>query len=166
MGYDILILVLQLVMLGTTVERKKLDASESASAGQDERREEDRQDHDSEERGVRRSSEGVEGTEGIQLRSLSSRSERTEGGEDEDRDETTGANESTAHEHPGDAFYSGRYMIADIHVVNMIREQWRQTQPSVTGNDNDRSMRAAAAAELARRRLRFRIRIGGRDYGS
>ncbi|KAL8718520.1 MAG: hypothetical protein Q9225_004350 [Loekoesia sp. 1 TL-2023] len=164
-AYDLLILVLQLVMLGVTVEKKNMDVSETVSAGGSERRrEEERQDHDFEERGVRRSEEGMQG---IEMQSLRPRAEgRTGGEEDGGRSELLAMNESTGHEYPGDAFYSGQFIVANIDIVNTVREQWRQAHPSATGSSRDRSMGAAAAAQLARRRLRFRIRIGGRDYGS
>lgn len=160
-GYDLLVLALQLVMLGVTVEKKKLDAPEGGGGS----REEEGQDHDAEERGTRRSQEGFEG---IELRSLGpAPGVRTGGEQDAERDgllEET--QEGTASEHPGDAFYSGQHIIANIHIADTIREQWGQTSPTKTGSSGNESMAAAATAELARRRFRFRIRIGGRDYGS
>ncbi|KAL8940777.1 MAG: hypothetical protein Q9211_002120 [Gyalolechia sp. 1 TL-2023] len=162
-SYDVLILMLQVVMLGVTIEKKKLDAPGNGSANGGEEREEERQDHDSEERGVRRSEDG---SEGIELQSLGARpGGRSRGEEDERRSELL-EGRSRTHEHPGDAFYSGQHMLANIHIANTIRDQWRQSRPAGTGNSVDGSVRAAATAELARRRLRFRIRIGGRDYGS
>ncbi|KAL9604844.1 MAG: hypothetical protein Q9219_000292 [cf. Caloplaca sp. 3 TL-2023] len=163
-GYDALILVLQLVMLGVAAEKKKLDATGGASADGNGSREGESQDHDSEERGVRRSEEGAEG---IEMQSLHPGSRgRTGGEEDGERDELLGIEGSTASEHPRDEFYSGQYMLANIHIVDTIKEQWSQSYPTADGNSRDGSMGTAAAAELARRRLRFRIRIGGRDYGS
>ncbi|KAI4173103.1 MAG: hypothetical protein LQ343_003213 [Gyalolechia ehrenbergii] len=167
-GYDVLILMLQVVMLGVTVEKKKLDVPSNGFASGGQGREEQRQDLDSEERGVRRSEDG---SEGMELQPIGPRSGGRSGGrpggeEDGERDELLEVGRSTIREHPGDAFYSGQYMLANIHIVNIIRDQWRQSRPTATGNSVDGSVRAAAAAELARRRLRFRIRIGGRDYGS
>ncbi|KAI4181864.1 MAG: hypothetical protein L6R41_006362 [Letrouitia leprolyta] len=163
-GYDILVLMLQIVMLGVTVEKKKLDTPKNGSAGIGGEREAERQDHDSEERGVRRSEDAPEG---IELHHLGPRSGgRSRGEKDGERDELSEVGRSTTYEHPRDAFYSGQYILADIHVVNTVRDQWTQSRPTATGNPRDSSVRAAAAAELARRRLRFRIRIGGRVYGS
>ncbi|KAL8944180.1 MAG: hypothetical protein Q9216_000604 [Gyalolechia sp. 2 TL-2023] len=163
-AYDVLILMLQAVMLGVTVERRKLDAPNNGSANSGGITEEERQDHDSEERGVRRSEDG---SEGIELQPIGSRPGRRSGGEEDgEREEMFEAGGSTIHEDPGDTFYSGQYLLANIHIGNLIRDQWRQSRPIVAGVSGDGSVRAAAAAELARRRLRFRIRIGGRDYGS
>lgn len=159
--YDLLVLMLQLVMLGIKVEKKKMDAP----AGGGERRGEEAQDHDAEERGTRRSQEGMEG---IELQSLRPMSEGRAGDEEDGarHDLLERTEESMTSEHPGDAFYSGQSIIAIVHIVDTIREQWRQTQPAASGSSGESSMGATAAAQLARRRLRFRIRIGGRDYGS
>ncbi|KAL8922077.1 MAG: hypothetical protein Q9208_005387 [Pyrenodesmia sp. 3 TL-2023] len=160
-GSDLLVFALQLVMLGVTAEKKKLDAPEGDGAS----REEEGQDHDAEERGTRRSQEG---SEGIELRFLRPASEeQTDGEQDaEGKDLLEETQEATASEHPGDAFYSGQHIIASIHIADTIRGRWGQTSLAKTGNSGNESMAAAATAELARRRFRFRIRIGGRDYGS
>ncbi|KAL9014923.1 MAG: hypothetical protein Q9173_000428 [Seirophora scorigena] len=167
-GYDLVVLALQLVMLGITAEKKTLDAAVGVSANGGERTVEEAQDHDSEERGVRRSEEGTEGIELIELSPLRPLSEgRTGGEEDRERSDVLGSTEgSTSREHPGDAFYSGQYIVANVNLVDTMRSHWRQSQPVSTGTSSDNSMGAAAAAQLASRRLRFRIRIGGRDYGA
>lgn len=160
-SYDILVLILQVIMLGVTVEKKKLDTASNGSAGGREGEEVLRQDYDSEERGVRRSEDG---TEGIELQHIGPRSGSRS--EDREREELLEVGRSTTFEHPGDAFYSGQYMLANIHIIDTIRNQWAQSGPAATDNPGNSSMRAAAAAELARRRLRFRIRIAGGNYGS
>lgn len=164
-GYDLLVLALQLVMLGISVEKRRMGAPEGmAMAGGNEESAEETQDHDLEERGVRR---GEEGAEGIEMRSLRSMSEgRTGAEEDGERNELLEGNETARDDHPGDDFYSGQHVITNIRIVDTVREQWRQASPAATGSSRDGSIGAAAAAELARRRLRFRIRIGGSDYGS
>ncbi|KAL8737805.1 MAG: hypothetical protein Q9181_001339 [Wetmoreana brouardii] len=159
-AYDLLILALQMVMLGVTLEKRKLIDAGNSSAEGGESREDERQDHDFEERGVRRG-EIVEGIELQPLRPLSGG--RTGGDEDGERDELLGENESTPVEHPGDAFYSGQYVVTDVHIVDTVRSQWRHSYTAARSS-NDRSV--GAATELARQRLRFRIRIGGREYGS
>ncbi|KAI4199423.1 MAG: hypothetical protein LQ346_002561 [Caloplaca aetnensis] len=159
-GYDLLVLALQLVILGITTEKQKLDAPEG---GRDSR-EDESQDHDAEERGTRRSQEG---SEGIELRPLRPATEGWTGSEQANAGNELfeESEEGTASEHPGDAFYSGQHIIANVYIADMVREQWRQTSPATAASSGNESMAAAAAAELARRRLRFRIRIGGRDYG-
>lgn len=159
-GYDLLVLALQLVMLGITIEKQKMDAPE----GGGDSREDGSQDHDAEERGTRRSQEG---SEGIELRSLRPAvGGWTGGGQAGASNELLEeSEEGTAGEHPGDAFYSGQHIIANVRIADMVREQWRQTSPATAASSGNDSMGATAAAELARRRLRFRIRIGGRDYG-
>ncbi|KAL8963033.1 MAG: hypothetical protein Q9193_000650 [Seirophora villosa] len=164
-GYDLVVMALQFVMLGITAEKKTLDAAGGVSASGGQRTEEEAQDHDSEERGVRRSEEGTEGIELLPLRPLSE--ETTGGEEDRERSDVLGSTEgSTSREHPGDAFYSGQYIVANVNLVDTMRSHWRQPQPVSTGSSSDNSMGAAAAAQLASRRLRFRIRIGGREYGA
>ncbi|KAL8842404.1 MAG: hypothetical protein Q9170_000532 [Blastenia crenularia] len=160
---DVLILILQLVMLSVTVEKKRLDASSDRSTSADgAEREEEMQDHDSEERGVRRIDQE---TEQIELQSLQPRlGDRTGGEEDGERNESLGADGPTLTEHTRDAFYSGQYVLANIDIAKIIRDQWKQSKAMASGNPGN-SVGAAAAAELARRRLRFRIRIGGREYG-
>ncbi|KAL8699076.1 MAG: hypothetical protein Q9201_006206 [Fulgogasparrea decipioides] len=159
-AYDLLILALQMVMLGVTIEKRKLVDAGNSSAEGGGSREDEGQGHDFEERGLRRG-EDIEGIELQPLRPLPGG--RLGGDEDEEREEVLGRNESTTDEHPGDAFCSGQYVIADVHIVNTVRGQWRQSY-TATRSSNDGSV--GAAAELARRRLRFRIRIGGREYGS
>ncbi|KAL9020979.1 MAG: hypothetical protein Q9185_001806 [Variospora sp. 1 TL-2023] len=164
-GYDLMVLALQLVMLGITAEKKSLDAVGSVSASGGERPEEEAQDHDSEERGVRRSEEGTEGIELLPLRPLPEG--RTADDEDRERSDLLRSTEGlTSREHPGDAFSSGQYIVATVNIVDTIRSHWEQSQPVTSGVSGDNPMGAAAAAGLASRRLRFRIRIGGRDYGS
>lgn len=162
-AFDLLVLVLQLVMLGVTVEKRRLDAPDGETGGRGEGGAEEGQDHDAEERGWRRSQED---REGIELQSLGVTSGGRSGGEEDgERNESSNGIEGAANAHPGDAFYSGQYVVASVRIIDNIRAQWREGQPAATGSAESSSMRTAAAAELARRRLRFRIRIGGRDYG-
>lgn len=81
MGWDLLVLALQLVMLGITIDKRKLTAPEGGERSRDK----ESQDHDAEERGTRSRQEG---SEGIELRPLRPASEgRTGGEQDRERNE-------------------------------------------------------------------------------
>ncbi|KAL8982904.1 MAG: hypothetical protein Q9205_002703 [Flavoplaca limonia] len=69
-----------------------------------------------------------------------------------------GNREATASERSGDAYYSGQHVIANVYILDTIREQWRQTSPATIGSSGNESMGAAAAAELARRRFQDKDR--------
>lgn len=159
-AYDALILGLQLVMLAVTDEKRRLlqpssPLSDGATNGEDAA-----QDHDSEERGIRRSEVG---TEAVEMRSLPPVSEgqavQEEGPEGE---ESSGNHHRTTREHPGDAFYSGQYVIADVRILSTIQHHWTKVYTGPNGTSSHNSM--GAAAELARRRLGLRARIIERGY--
>ncbi|KAL8690330.1 MAG: hypothetical protein Q9218_004205 [Villophora microphyllina] len=160
---DLVVLALQLVILSVTCKRRRLNDGNNAAADGSLVREAETQDHDFEERGIRRSEDADE----IELQFLRPLSGgRTGGEEDGERDELMGTSQSAVNEHPGDVFYSGQYIVADINIFDTIKGQWRQSYVAATRSSGSGSMGAAAAAELARRRLRFRFRIGRREFGS
>ncbi|KAL8700110.1 MAG: hypothetical protein Q9224_001111 [Gallowayella concinna] len=154
---DALVLGLQLVMLAVAIERTSPVDPSGTSPNSNSNGEVAAQDHNSEERGIRRSEEG---TEAIELRPLRPMSERSEdGGEGEN---PLGDRESTTKEHPGDAFYSGQYVIADVHMIDTIRHHWRKLYADANGSSSNSSM--GAAANTARRRLGLRVRINEREH--
>ncbi|KAL8950751.1 MAG: hypothetical protein Q9222_003225 [Ikaeria aurantiellina] len=160
---DLLVLSLQLVVLSVTLEKNKLGDPLALSAEGIQSRDEGAQTHDLEEQGIRSS----EGAEGMELRSLQLPSEaQMDGDEDRESDEQLGRSEEVASVHSEDVVYSGQCVIADVPIADTIRSQWKQSSTEQTVNPSNGSLGAVAAAEMARRRLRFRIRIGGREFGS
>ncbi|KAL8714919.1 MAG: hypothetical protein Q9220_001432 [cf. Caloplaca sp. 1 TL-2023] len=159
--YDLLVLSLQLVILSITLGKDELGDPPALAVEGGQSRDEEAQTYDLEEQGIR-SNEGVEGLELLPLQTLSGR--RIDGDEDRERDELLQRTEGVA-DHPEDIFHSGQCVIADVPVVDTIRNHWKQSSTEETPNRSNGSLGAAAAAELTRRRLRFRIRLGGRDLG-
>lgn len=112
---DIFVVVLQVLILGATLEKRELRSAMSrpVNIGSTENRDTlSRQDLDAEEQGIRRSQDGL----------LSSPRLGGVGGE-EDIDEVFEASEPK-HEHYLDAFYGGQYVIFNLHVAEMIRRAW------------------------------------------
>ena len=171
-GHDILVLALQLVRLAVDVERKRVDSGADLrrqtthpNLHREQDEDAERQNHDFEERGIMRG----DGIDEYEMQSLRPCAEgRTGGDEDRERDELL-QDQMRSTEHPEDAFNTGQRVIADLHIVDTVREQWRQykhVNTDTTGSASNRSVGAAAATALARRRFRFRFRVGGRQYGS
>ena len=150
---DTIVLALQTLILAITLERRKL-AAEYVSALVEEV-EQERQDHDSEERGMlRRDGNAQDGIELQDMRHTSSG--RTGGDEDRERDELLecdGGNEPR-NRHPLDPFLTGQTVIANVHVIDTIRAQWRFTT-NTSGEATNSGVAAVAAA--AERTLSFRL---------
>ncbi|KAL9587096.1 MAG: hypothetical protein Q9212_000463 [Teloschistes hypoglaucus] len=160
---DLVVLALQLVLLSVTCDRRKLDDGIDALANGSQARAPASQDHDSEERGIRRSEEA----DGIELQPLRPLPEGHAGSEENgERHELMGTSHTAIGEHPGDIFYSGQYVVSVIDVVGTVKGQWTQSHMTATRSSGSGSMGASAAAELARRRLGFQLGIGGREAGS
>ncbi|KAI4260419.1 MAG: hypothetical protein LQ352_000281 [Teloschistes flavicans] len=160
---DLVVLALQLVLLSVTCDRRKLDDGNYAPANSNRVRATASQDHDSEERGIRRSEEA----DGIELRPLRPLPEGQTGGEENgQRDELMGTSHSAVGEHPGDVFFRGQYVVTHVDVVGTVKGQWTQSYAAATRSSGSGSMGAAAAAELARHRLGFQLRIRGREVES
>lgn len=154
---DLLTLTLQLVMLAVTVEKQKMQGkpldgnsvNPTTSIG-----ERTPQDHDAEEQGILRSEAHF--GEDMELQNLSPSSQgRTGENEDRRRDgsfDRDGSNE--AHDaHPIDAFHTGDYMVADLHIIDTIRTQWKTKGPTVDAASTSSGMQTAAT--LAGRRITF-----------
>ena len=116
---DIFIALLQVVILGVTLERRNLKISidsrglrasltDSVPSGLI-----PRQDLDAEEQGIRRSQEQT----GSEIGLLSSRKEGVS-------DELSGG--VMRNEHALDAFYSGQIVIADLYLGEAVRTAWRR----------------------------------------
>lgn len=153
LALDALVFALQILILGATLERKKL-AVENVDVLTEEV-EEARQDHDSEERGMLRRDNTVQ--EGIELQDIRHTSSgRTGGDEDRERDELPESDEGTEprDRHPLDPFLTGQAVIVNVHVIDTIRSQWHFT----TENSGEATASGAAAvAAVAGRTLSYRL---------
>ena len=148
-GYDVLILGLQLVMLAVTVEKKSVVKPSDTLGDAARRGEAASQDHDFEERGIRRSEEG---TEEIELRALSPPFDGRTGGEDDgERNDLRENRVWMTSEHAGNAFYSGQYIITNVRIIDTIRDHWKEAYTEAS-----RVRSTDIASEIARRRPRFR----------
>jgi len=148
-GLDLLVLVLQLVILGVTLERR------GTKTGVTEEAMERRQDHDAEERGMLR--QDSDDTDDIELQDLQHTSGRTGGDEDRERDELlqAGANSEQRDQHPLDPFYTGNHIITNLNVIDTICAQWHAS--SVTGKASDAAATSdvhVAAVQAAAGRIR------------
>jgi len=158
-----LVLMLQMLMLGITLERKAVRSGDEAGAAVEEVATEPRQDHDSEERGMLRQDLGY--TEDIELREIHHTSSgRTGGDEDRERDELLAADTRAgqAEQHPLDPYYTGEQVIADLHILDTIRAQWQAggVVAGESGASAASGAQAAAVAAAAGRTLTYRLGEG------
>lgn len=160
MALDLLVFVLQIVMFGVTLEKRSVEAGGEGVVGAGE---EVMQDYDLEERGMLRGD--LEHEDGIELRDLQHTSAgRTGGDEDRERDELLAANTGSGQveQHPLDSLYTGEHIVANLHVLETIRTQWRTggvgAEPS--GASATSGVQAAAAAAAAGRTLTYRLGEG------
>lgn len=153
---DILILGLQLVILAVTVEKRNVAKPSRTSGGSAVDGEGSSQDHDSEERGTRRSEEGAEYVElGVSAPTFEG---RTEGDEDRQGDEIKEHRGWMTMEHASNAYSSGQYIVINVHIIDTIQDHWKQAYTGSNGASRDNSM--------ARRRSRFTLRFGESAYRS
>lgn len=160
LGTDLLLLALQILMLGMTVERRALKDGNNAAPNDASVREETRQDHDFEERGELRQS-----SSDIELQDLRHHSSARSGaGEDSERDDLLESESGPqgAKQHPLDPFYTGEHVIADLHILHTIRAQWRHHAANMSSSNLSAtsSVQAAAVAAAAGRTLTYRLGEG------
>lgn len=188
-SFDLLVMVVDFVMLGLVIERvrtvdsisESLSLSQSGETGA-EAEAEAQQDHDSEERGVLR---GQNRDDGIELDELA-RNEHTptqpHNPNTTDDDERTNllaepsSNANTKPTHPLDIFSSGEYMLMDLGLIDIIRDQWRynpssvssissRRSPTTSSSRTSRTSRYAPSAETAaflRERFGLQVSVDGR----
>lgn len=181
-SFDLLVMVVDFVMLGLVIERVKTVDSTSESQSQSQSQSQSPQDHDSEERGVLR---GQNRDDGIELDELA-RDEHTQptmqphnpNTTDDDDNERTNllAEPSNTHikpTHPLDIFSSGEYMLMDLGLIDIIRDQWRYSPSSASSGQSSttsstrtsRTSRYAPSAETAaflRERFGLQVSAEGR----
>lgn len=166
-GLDLLVLLLQVLMLGITLERRAAKAGGEAVEAVEGVATEPQQDLDSEEQGVLRQDRlDPENVDGIELQDLHhSSSGRTGGDEDRERDELLAADTETgqADQHPLDHYYTGEKVVADLHIVETIQAQWQAGGVTAEGpgaSAASGAQAAAVAAAAARRTFTFRLGEG------
>lgn len=125
--FDVIVMLLHLVMLGLIVERVRTNAARPATIDSSTTQDgvNPDQDHDAEERGVRRNEEqeGVlEPIDGAQLRnSIYQSAEHSDLLAEPVED---GATQASKDSHPLDLFVSGEAVILDMGLFDTIRDQW------------------------------------------
>jgi hypothetical protein len=160
---DLLVLALQCLMLAVHVEREKLASSLAAflkpgtDAGIPRAQAPSSQDHNSEERGVMR--DGVMENGDIEMQPLSSRldgpSTRSDVARSESELQRTRLLDEPPREQledddsPLDLFWSGTAVVADFHVLDILRTQWYAPE-----NASASALQSVGfAGELANRRF-------------
>lgn len=167
-GLDILVFALQVLVLGVTLERRGTTKADEVTQGIVQLVTEPRQDHDSEERGIFRQATAAE--EDIELQVLQDTSSSGTGRDtDRGRDELLlpdGSSEPRVH-HPLDPFYTGNYIITDLHILETIRAQWQASGMSTGGSAGTATSgaQAAAVAAVAGRTFTYRLGQGIRRNG-
>ena len=150
---DAMVLALQILILGITLERRKLAVEYGENLVEEV--EEARQDHDSEERGTLRRDDTVD--DDIELQDIRHTSSgRTGGDEDRERDELLDPNGSNEppDQHPLDPFLTGQAVIVNVHFIDTIRSQWHF---AADASGEATTSGAAAVAAVAGRTLSFRL---------
>ena len=167
-GLDILVFALQILVLGVTLERRGITKVDEVIQSVVQVVTETPQDHDSEERGIFRQATAAE--DDIELQDLQDASSgRTGGDTDRERDELLlpdGSSEPRVH-HPLDPFYTGDYIITNLHILDTIRAQWQTSGISTGGSAAaaTSSAQAAAVAAVAGRTFTYRLGQGIRRNG-
>lgn len=160
---DVLVVVLQLVQMSVHITRQRLKeggAATTTTSGQQPAAPASRQDLDSEERGVRRSEEGIE----MQNLDPTGAAHSPTNNEDDDRTERdTLLSTTTLRPHSDaailDTFNSGQIVLGDFDIAKTIREQiiaYKTTPREVPRLD--RNVRANITGQLLR--WRFGATVG------
>ena len=167
-GLDILVFALQILVVGVTLERRAITKVDEVIQSVVEVVTENGQDHDSEERGVFR--QATAAGDDIELQDLQDASSgRTGGDTNRERDESLlpdGSSEPRI-DHPLDPFYTGDYIIANLHILDTIRAQWQASGIGTGGSAAapTSSAQAAAVAAVAGRNFTYRLGQGIRRNG-
>lgn len=155
-------LALQLLILTVTVGRKgpvSKEEEEGVGSIQEFAGTGQRQTQDAEERGVLYSAEPISPTEDIEMQPIRGRTGADVNGE---LDELLPGNE-----HPLDTFNSGQHIIADLHILDTIKSQWKGSGALSSNIDygaggQGRGTRAVVGVvDVAGRRLGFRVGLRG-----
>jgi len=164
MGIDFLVLTLQILMLGITRTSRAIDTDSERSGIVGEVTDDQRQDHDSEERGIlRQPAQDPSAVGAFEMQDLRHISEQTAGDGDAERDELLWQPDGieARHQHHLDHYYAGECMIANLHIVETIRAQWQAGGVSAENSRSSASgVQAAVVAAAAGRTLTYRLNEG------
>ena len=152
LGMDSVLFVLQLLILGAALEKRRTHVEKSDTGGDLHAFSHRRQDHDSEERGVLRQSPS-----NIELQNLQcNASKPTDVYENKDPEGLSllESGHRQADQHPLDSFYSGEHIIANLQVVEIIRTCWYSRLSGSEFHASDSDVQTATAA-VASRTLNF-----------
>ena len=146
-------------MLGITIERKTLSKDSGRSENASEVVRVERQDHDSEERGVlRQHSDNLSVDEGIEMEDLQPRSTLSVNFTEREQDEFLRNSNRLDIQHPLEIFYTGEIILANVHLWDTVRAQWQATNVSAEGtNPSASGVQAAVVAAAAGRTLNYRL---------
>ncbi|KAL2358101.1 hypothetical protein BJ546DRAFT_199017 [Cryomyces antarcticus] len=169
---DIAVLVLQLLQLATFAERRKLVGPRTTSSqllsSSDTEIPLPAQDHDYEERGILRSDQhATDAFNGIELQPMHVSRGTPDSliGDDENSERaallasTQEHSASATDAHIIDLFFSGQIVVADLHIIDTIREfYWAYQNHAPTAASSTSSFSA-----IAGNRLGFSLRVAGRN---
>ena len=158
MVLDLLVLALQVLVFGVTVERRAIRSQGESPANVEEVANEQTQDYDSEERGMLRQDSST--VEVFEMQDFQHTSWRTSSSVDRGRDELLqhpSSSESRNH-HPLESYYTGQQVIANLHLIDLVRTQWQARGIGSVGADASASnVQAAVVAAAAGRTLTYRL---------
>ena len=156
LGLDVLCLTLQILMLGLTLEKQRILGIATPEASGTRTGPATTQDVDAEEAGFLRSDLGT--TENIEMQTLRMHPEvHTHGEERGQRTAAVGSEEEGEGEDSLDKFYTGEHVVANLHILEIIRTQWRTRSVNI---ERTAATGVQTAATIAGRR--FTLSFGGR----
>ena len=161
LGLDLVVLALQILLLAITLERRKTRVDGVSSGSAQDATPEQRQDHDSEERGVIRQDPSTR--EEYEMQDLQHGLRGTHEDEDGEGDELLRQSSSTVRQkqHPLDPFYTGEHVIANLDLFDTLRTQWQAKSIDAGGTSASGSgVQAAVVAAAAGRTLTYRLGEG------
>ncbi|PGH05457.1 hypothetical protein GX51_02981 [Blastomyces parvus] len=162
--FDLLVFGMQLIMLCVVLEKDR--TKQLARPADSENRTPNLQDHDSEERGVAPDDAHLPGSaDDIEMHDLpsperaSTDESRTRLLEFEDGHTTSAL---AGNRHPRDAFLSAQTVIADINILQALRDQWNRAPQTNAGQSTDSqptiSTQSGMVVPFLQRRFRFQLR--------
>ena len=160
-GLDLLVLALQVLIFGVTAESRVESVTSQRSQNVENGEQEERQDHDFEERGVLRREPNI--VENFEMQDMQRISARMHGDEDRERVELLQqpSNTDPRSHHPLEPFYTGEYLIANLHLMEAVRTQWQINGIGAEDtNAPSSSVQAAVVAAAAGRTFTNRLNRG------
>ncbi|PGH14904.1 hypothetical protein AJ79_02767 [Helicocarpus griseus UAMH5409] len=156
---DLLIFAMQIIMLCVILEKERTKSLQAPSETTQDRAP-NRQDHDSEERGVSREDEQMPGlshepgamTEDIEMQEIPLSTEQPAdetGARLLEFEAARGSSTLVRDRHPRDAFLSAQAPIANINILQDLRDQWYHTWSSNSGQTSSSQQTTSAQASFS-----------------